>query len=136
TGRSGRPRRLSRQRRLTLCDRAGHRPRWRLGHGGGVERIGMPEFVVEFGKDGAPPDDGRLDAAAFHRNHAAIAPVLEAFLQDRSGDVLEIGAGTGQHAVAFASKLPAITWWPTDFNDNHLPSIAAWRKHAQLENVQ
>jgi SAM-dependent methyltransferase len=96
----------------------------------------MPEFVVEFGNDGPPPEDGRLDAAAFHRNHSAIAPVLEAFLQGRTGDVLEIGAGTGQHAVAFASKLPAITWWPTDFNDNHLPSIAAWRKHAQLENVQ
>jgi SAM-dependent methyltransferase len=96
----------------------------------------MPEFVVEFGNDGPPPEDGRLDAAAFHRNHAAIAPVLEAFLQGRTGDVLEIGAGTGQHAVAFASKLAAITWWPTDLNDNHLHSIAAWRAHAQLENVQ
>ena len=96
----------------------------------------MPEFVVEFGKDGAPPDDCRLDAAAFHRNHAAIAPVLEAFLRGRSGDVLEIGAGTGQHAVAFAQRLPSVAWWPTDFNDNHLHSIAAWRKYAQLENVQ
>ena len=96
----------------------------------------MPEFVVEFRKDGAPPDDGRLDAVAFHRNHAAIAPVLEAFLGGRSGDVLEIGAGTGQHAVAFAQRLPSVTWWPTDFNDNHLHSIAAWRKHAQLETVQ
>jgi SAM-dependent methyltransferase len=96
----------------------------------------MPEFVVEFGKDGPPPEDGRLDAAAFHRNHAAIAPVLEAFLRDRSGDVLEIGSGTGQHAVAFAGKLPAVTWWPTDLNDNHLRSIAAWRAHARVENVK
>jgi SAM-dependent methyltransferase len=96
----------------------------------------MPEFVVEFGKDGAPPQDGRLDAAAFHRNHAAIAPVLEAFLRGRSGDVLEIGSGTGQHAVAFAARLPGITWWPTDLNDNHLRSIAAWRAHAKLANVQ
>ena len=53
-----------------------------------------------------------------------------------AGDVLEIGGGTGQHAVAFASRLPAVTWWPTDLNDNHLRSIAAWRKHAQLENVK
>jgi SAM-dependent methyltransferase len=95
----------------------------------------MPEFVVEFGEGGRPPDDGRLDAAAFHRNHAAIAPVLEAFLHGRTGDVLEIGSGTGQHAVAFAGKLPAITWWPTDLNDNHLRSIAAWRTHASRENV-
>jgi hypothetical protein len=69
----------------------------------------MPEFIVEFGKDGSPPGDGRLDAAAFHRNHGAIAPVLEAFLQGRTGDVLEIGGGTGQHAVAFASRWPAVT---------------------------
>lgn len=96
----------------------------------------MPEFVVEFGKDEPPPEDGRLDAAAFHRNHAAIAPVLETFLRERSGDVLEIGSGTGQHAVAFASRLPGIMWWPTDFNDNHLRSIAAWRAYAKLANVQ
>jgi SAM-dependent methyltransferase len=96
----------------------------------------MAEFVVEFGKDGAPPEDGRLDAAAFHRNHAAIAPVLETFLRGRNGDVLEIGSGTGQHAVAFASKLPSIAWWPTDLNDNHLRSIAAWRADAKLGNLQ
>jgi SAM-dependent methyltransferase len=93
-------------------------------------------FTVEFGKDGPPPDDGRLDAAAFHRNHEAIAPVLEAFLRDRAGHVLEIGSGTGQHAVAFAQRLPSITWWPTDLNANHLRSIAAWRAHAKLENVR
>ena len=96
----------------------------------------MPEFVIEFGAGGKPPDDGRLDAAAFHRNHEAIAPILEAFLRGRTGDVLEIGSGTGQHAVAFASRLPAIIWWPTDFNDNHLRSIAAWRNHLKLGNVK
>jgi hypothetical protein len=32
----------------------------------------MAEFVVEFGKDGRPLEsDGRLDAAAFHRNHSS-----------------------------------------------------------------
>ena len=29
------------------------------------------------------------------------------------------------------SRLPSITWWPTDLNDNHLRSIAAWRSHTQ-----
>jgi len=95
-----------------------------------------PRFTVEFGKDEPPPEDGRLDAAAFHRNHAAIAPVLEAHLRDRTGDVLEIGSGTGQHAAAFADRFPDITWWPTDLNDNHLRSIAAWRAHARLANLQ
>ncbi len=38
----------------------------------------MAEFVVEFGKDGRPVEpDGRLDAAAFHRNHAPIWAVLQ-----------------------------------------------------------
>ncbi len=96
----------------------------------------MPEFVVEFGKDGPPPEDGRLDAAAFHRNHTAIAPVLVKFLRGRSGDVLEIGSGTGQHAIAFASRLPGIVWWPTDLNDNHLRSIAAWREHSKIADVR
>ena len=96
----------------------------------------MPEFIVEFGKDGPTPDDGRLDAAAFHRNHAAISSVLENLLEDHTGNVLEIGSGTGQHAVAFASRMPTISWWPTDHNDNHLRSIVAWRNHAKLDNLK
>jgi SAM-dependent methyltransferase len=96
----------------------------------------MPQFTVEFGKDGPPPEDGRLDAAAFHRNHAAIAAALDEFLQGRSGNVLEVGSGTGQHAVAYASRWPAITWWPTDVNDNHLRSVAAWRVRTKLDNVK
>jgi SAM-dependent methyltransferase len=97
----------------------------------------MPEHVVEFGKVGRPPEaDGRLDAPAFHRNHAPIWSALNPFLQGRSGDGLELGSGTGQHAVAFAQSAPDITWWPSDVNDKHLASIAAWRAHAQLANLR
>jgi SAM-dependent methyltransferase len=96
----------------------------------------MPEFKFEFGKVAPTPEDGRLDAAAFHQNREAIGPVLEAFLHDRSGDVLEIGSGTGQHAATFAQRLPAIAWWPTDFKDSHLRSIAAWRADAKLANMR
>jgi SAM-dependent methyltransferase len=97
----------------------------------------MPEHVVEFGRSGKPPEpDGRLDAPAFHRNQAAIWSVLADRLTERKGDVLEIGSGTGQHAVAFAQAAPAITWWPSDYNDKHLASIAAWRAHAALANLR
>jgi SAM-dependent methyltransferase len=97
----------------------------------------MAEYVVEFGKDGGRIEpDGRLDAAAFHRNHQPIWKVLERFLEGRSGDVLEAGSGTGQHVVHFARQSPAITWWPSDLNDAHLNSIAAWRAHAQLANLR
>lgn len=80
--------------------------------------------------------DDRLDAAAFHRNHVAIWTVLEKFLRGKTGDVLEAGSGTGQHVVFFARHSPDITWWPTDLNDQHLRSIAAWIAHENLTNVR
>ncbi len=83
----------------------------------------------------SPTDDRRLDAPAFHRNRAAIWSVLASFLQGRTGDVLEVGSGTGQHVVAFARETPDIVWWPSDIDPIHLESIAAWRRHARLDNV-
>lgn len=97
----------------------------------------MAEYVVEFGKDGRRVEaDGRLDAAAFHRNHAPIWAVLQKFLAGKSGNVLEAGSGTGQHVVHFARHTPDIIWWPSDYNDAHLKSIAAWRAHAGLPNIR
>ncbi len=97
----------------------------------------MPEYVVEFGKDGRPVESGdRLDAPAFHRNHQAIRTVLQRFLADKSGDLVEAGSGTGQHVADFARHLPGITWWPSDLNEQHLRSIAAWRAHAALPNIR
>jgi SAM-dependent methyltransferase len=97
----------------------------------------MAEFVMEFGKDGRPVEaDGRLDAAAFHRNHAPIWAVLQKFLIGKSGDVVEAGSGTGQHVVHFATHTPDITWWPSDLNERHLTSIEAWRTHAGLPNIR
>jgi cyclopropane fatty-acyl-phospholipid synthase-like methyltransferase len=48
--------------------------------------------------------------------------------------VLEIGAGTGQHAVFFAGHLPHLQWQPTDVAAN-LAGINAWRDEAGLPNV-
>ena len=48
--------------------------------------------------------------------------------------ILEIGSGTGQHAVYFARRLPHLTWQPSDLTENHA-SINAWRNEAGLENV-
>jgi hypothetical protein len=97
----------------------------------------MAEFVVEFGKDGRPVEpDGRLDAAAFHRNHQPIWGVLQPFLAGKSGDVVEAGSGTGQHVVHFARHTPDIIWWPSDLNEQHLKSINAWRAHSGLANIR
>lgn len=97
----------------------------------------MAEYVVEFGKDGRPVEpDGRLDAPAFHRNHQAILAVLQRFLAGKSGEVAEAGSGTGQHVAEFARHFPDITWWPSDLNEAHLKSIAAWRAHSGLANIR
>ena len=97
----------------------------------------MAEYVVEFGKDGRPVEpDGRLDAAAFPRNHEPIWAVLQKFLAGKSGDVVELGSGTGQHVVHFAKHTPGIIWWPSDLNERHLKSIEAWRAHAALPNIR
>jgi SAM-dependent methyltransferase len=97
----------------------------------------VAEYVVEFGKDGRPvAADGRLDAAAFHRNHQPIWNVLQKFLIGKSGDALEAGSGTGQHVVHFARHTPEITWWPSDLNEAHLKSIGAWRAHSGLANIR
>ncbi len=98
----------------------------------------MAQFVVEYGKSGtAPPaPDGRLDAPAFHRNHAPIWDALKGFLALHSGDVLEIGSGTGQHIATYAGWAPQLTWWPSDIFDSHLSSIAAWRRQAACDNLR
>jgi SAM-dependent methyltransferase len=97
----------------------------------------MPKFVVEFGKAGAPPaPDGRLHGPAFHRNHDAIWSAMAGFLSEQTGDVLELGSGTGQHSTAFAERSPHLTWWPSDIYPSHLASIEAWRRHAGLANLR
>ena len=97
----------------------------------------MADYVVEFGKDGRPVEsDGRLDAAAFHRNHQPIRDLLQRHLAGKSGEVVEAGSGTGQHVVDFARHMPDIVWWPSDLNAQHLRSIAAWRAQAGLPNIR
>ncbi|MEM0946811.1 MAG: DUF938 domain-containing protein [Pseudomonadota bacterium] len=54
---------------------------------------------------------------------ARLAPLL----LDQSGPVLEIGAGTGQHAAAFALAFPNLDWWPSDPEPQHRASILAWQ---------
>jgi cyclopropane fatty-acyl-phospholipid synthase-like methyltransferase len=49
--------------------------------------------------------------------------------------VLEIGSGTGQHAVYFAEKMPHLIWYPSDREEN-LAGIELRRKEAALANVR
>jgi len=48
--------------------------------------------------------------------------------------VLEIGSGTGQHAVYFAPDLPHLNWHTSDRSENH-DAIKLWLEEARLENI-
>jgi hypothetical protein len=63
-------------------------------------------------------------APAAIRNRDPIAEVLARELPP-SGAVLEIASGTGEHAVFFAERFPALHWQPTDPSQEALASIAA-----------
>ena len=60
---------------------------------------------------------------ACERNKKPILEVLEKYMPKR-GLVLEIGSGTGQHAVYFAGKLGTIKWQPSEVPEN-LPGLTA-----------
>ncbi len=55
-------------------------------------------------------------SAAAERNRIPIGEVLERVLPE-SCNVLEIGAGTGQHALYFCSLRPAWRWLPSEHPD-------------------
>lgn len=72
---------------------------------------------------------------ACERNKEPIGDVLADVLPDgEEVSVLEVGSGTGQHAVAFARRFPRVLWQPTN-PPGQLVSIEAWRRDAGLENV-
>jgi cyclopropane fatty-acyl-phospholipid synthase-like methyltransferase len=73
------------------------------------------------------------DAPATGRNRDAILAVLRTQFASRRR-VLEIGSGTGQHAVHFAAALPHLTWQTSDLAENHA-GIRAWIESTDLANV-
>lgn len=82
---------------------------------------------------GAAP--GALTSPAAERNSAAILDVLRAHLP-RRGRVLEIAAGSGQHAAAFAAALPDLEWTPSDPSAEARASIEAWRMKTGAANLR
>ncbi|SJM63908.1 SAM-dependent methyltransferases [Brevundimonas diminuta 3F5N] len=76
-----------------------------------------------------------LISPAAERNSAAILEVLRAHLPVR-GRVLEIAAGSGQHAVAFATALPGLEWTPSDPSAEARASIEAWRAKTGAANLR
>jgi cyclopropane fatty-acyl-phospholipid synthase-like methyltransferase len=63
-------------------------------------------------------------------------PILDVLQKEfaHSKRVLEIGSGTGQHAVFFAEKLPHLEWYTSEQAEN-LPGINAWIDDCNLGNI-
>lgn len=72
-------------------------------------------------------------APSTERNREAILAALHKPLADRRW-VLEIGSGTGQHAVYFAERLAHLSWQCSDLADK-LPGMRAWLDDAALPNT-
>ncbi len=68
------------------------------------------------------------------QNKDVILSVITPILVSCS-DVLEIGSGTGQHAVYFAEQLPHLNWHTSDCHP-YLDGINAWLSAACLNNVK
>src|SRR6185437_16406157 len=72
-------------------------------------------------------------AEACDRNREPILEVLREHFADRH-QVLEVGSGTGQHAVHFAAALPHLIWQTSDLEPN-LSGIRMWIEEAGLPNL-
>ena len=72
-------------------------------------------------------------AASCERNKAPILQVLLP-LYARATRVLEIGSGTGQHALHFAAAMPHLLWQCSDV-PAHLPGMRLWLDEAALPNL-
>lgn len=72
-------------------------------------------------------------AESCDQNREPILKVLREVFAGRR-NILEIGSGTGQHAVFFAEQLPHLTWQTSDLPANH-PGILAWLEELGSERV-
>ncbi len=69
------------------------------------------------------------------RNRDPILAVLRRHLPAQ-GTVLEIAAGTGEHAAYFAPQFPHLAWQPTDLDPDALASIEAHRAATDAPNLR
>jgi hypothetical protein len=77
--------------------------------------------------------DRKPFAQSCEENKGPIFDVLRPLLA-HTRHLLEIGSGTGQHAVYFAARLPHLTWQTSDVAEN-LPGIRMWLAEAGLSNL-
>ena len=80
------------------------------------------------------PSGAKRHAPAAERNREPIAEVLREVLPER-GLLLEIAAGTGEHAAFLAPLFPQLRWQPSDPDPGALGSIEAWQADSSADNL-
>ncbi len=71
---------------------------------------------------------------ACERNRIPILKVLKDVISSRDTRLLEVGSGTGQHAVYFAPHFPHLIWVTSDQREN-LPGIRSWLDESGAPNL-
>jgi cyclopropane fatty-acyl-phospholipid synthase-like methyltransferase len=71
---------------------------------------------------------------ACENNKQPILDILTTVFSEKK-HVLEVGSGTGQHAIFFGQQLPHLTWQTSDLSINH-QGINLWLDEAGSANVQ
>jgi hypothetical protein len=79
--------------------------------------------------------DDRQYAPATVRNRDFILDVLRDVLP-KTGVILEIASGSGEHIVHFAKNLPSLVFQPSDPDADARLSVAAWVKATDVSNVR
>lgn len=72
---------------------------------------------------------------ACERNQEPILEVLKEFVTKDDRRLLEIGSGTGQHAVYMAPSFPQVEWFPSDMPDK-IPGMMLWFNEAKIKNIK
>lgn len=72
---------------------------------------------------------------ACERNREPIFEVLKEHILPTDERLLEVGAGSGQHAVYFSPRFPRLEWFPTDLS-SQLLGMKKWVDEARIPNLQ
>ncbi len=76
----------------------------------------------------------KISATSVERNKEPILEVLKEYIPQKGGRLLEIGSGTGQHALYFAQYFKKLNWVTSDVKER-FDDITAWLREAKVPNV-
>jgi len=71
---------------------------------------------------------------ACERNRIPILKVMQEFITSNDQRLLEVGSGTGQHAVYLAPHFPHMIWVTSDVKENH-EGIKMWLSESGAPNI-